>query len=102
MSGKGVAGLSLVVHFAPFSWLLFVCKNLWQGIEWWLIMPGALFTELLRIGLAHFQVEMRGGVWMLISFFISFALLTAIFLLMLRVPRWRIVVTLPRYWFVLS
>ena len=68
MSGKGAAGLSLVVHFAPFSWLLFVSKNHWEGIEWWLIMPGALLAELFRIGLAHFHVKMGGGVWMLISF----------------------------------
>jgi hypothetical protein len=59
-----------------------------------MIMPAALLTELFRIELAHFHVEMGGGVWMLISSFISFALLTVILLLMLRVPRWRIVVTL--------
>jgi len=88
-SRKAVVGLSISIHLSPFSWVLFVEKDWWRAIKWLWIMPGAILTELLRMGLTHFQMEMSGGVWMLVSFLFSSAMMTIVVLWMFWTPRAR-------------
>jgi len=85
-SRKAVVGLCLLIHFAPFSWLLFLEEDWCRAM---LVMPGALLTELLGIGLKRFHVDMSGGVWMFVSFLISLAMVTIAVLWMFWMPRTR-------------
>ena len=90
MSRKGVACLTFLICYAPFCWVLFISENRWIWVKLWPVLPGMLVAELIR-GLLRFEAP---PAWLRLSIMIltSVAILLGVFLLLYRLPRWRLLV----------
>ena len=92
MSRKSIVGLALLVCYAPFGWVLFISENRGLWIKLWPILPGLMLSDLLRLLLNPFRIEIAVWLRMPVVILMTVAFLAVVTILMLRISRWRLLV----------
>ena len=90
-SRKLIVLLSIIVCYAPFGWVLFAAENRWIWIKLWALLPGLVLIEFFH-GFLGIRFDPPDWVWWSSFFLVSAGLVAAVAGLMIRLPRWRILV----------
>lgn len=91
ISRKTIIGLTLLICYTPFCWVLFISENRLDWIKIWPVLPGLIPSTLFRF---WFHIEMSKWFSILVVTVTTMIVLSALLFLMFRVVRWRFIVVL--------